>query len=321
MDLLLAFVAGIALMALVSWIVRKVRRSSKDSNDKSASAGESFEQRKQREKEDRETALYDELYDRYHSSSTRVEYETLERDVRSNQSKLSVERYNRLINLITDMLGRLADEERRQAEMEPKLAKFRALKNSMDTDNVFTELHRINVLDAEDSIISYGNLESYGETADVNWMYSTYDRLVLERFRILITIARSGTVTDYRNVRTLFDELEENDYTNENHEDIEEILAEHLKDEWNEMIVRFVREPDSDDLFGYDDLTEDDYKEIVRKAREEGDLLSLSWIILLDDDGEIADTLVEVLMTEFRTELEKQHLALGFKSGEDARSV
>lgn len=65
------------------------------------------------------------------------------------------------------------------------------------------------------------------------------------------------------------------------------------------------------------------YKEIIRKAREENDFTSLRLLILMADEGvdDFTGLLLDVLLTELRTELDAQFLALGFKSGENERSV
>ena len=339
MDFVLGCIAMLIAVGIVYVVVRAVRRSRANSQSESASSAPSlsFSSSERRDQEvekpkSSEEVLYDQLYNTYHSSSTKEEYETLLQDIKSKQHRLYSEGFNELTSMVNDEITRLDEEAAAQAAIDLKVEKFRALKSVMDSEELFTELHRIYVIrydDEEDAatmgaIISYEDLEEYGEQSDLDWLAETYDKLLVERFRTLLEVARVGTVADYKKVQELREELKSNDYTDVEGEDVDVFLTNNLTSEWNEMIVRFKRELDwYEDLMGLDNLDEDAYKVIIKKAREDKDFMSLRLLIMMIDEdvSELKDLFIETLITELRTELDVQFLSLGFKSGEEERSA
>lgn len=324
MDLLLGIVIGAVMMAICFFAIRSIKRS--HSNQKASAASsqhdnrspmfESAEDRRQREKEARQDSAYRELLNKYAEASTRGEYETVKRTVNSNRSQISEEQFDWLIEMVDTALEELERNERIAAEMAPKLAQFRALKSSTDSDYVFAELHKIYVLEQEeDVIIQYSELEAHGDEDDMDWMTSTYDKLVIERLQMLIATAITGTPEDYEKVRALHGELLDHHYVSKDHEDINELMDDETKKAWNEMVVRFLREPHPyDDLYDYDYIEHSEYDELIKKARE-GDLLSLHLVVLMMEDSDISDRLVEIMTEEFNEQIEQQKLALGFLPG------
>ena len=138
----------------------------------------------------------------------------------------------------------------------------------------------------------------------------------------MLIAAREGTTSDYQEVMKLWEELREDGVGRMNRE---EFVIKHFADEWNQMIVRSKRELDwNGDLFAFDSGDEQvDNAELVRKAREEHDLFSMRVVIKLfeDNDYDFDRIIAESVVEELKTELEVQYFNLGFKSGENERSV
>lgn len=332
METIIGIVIGLVVGIGAALVVSAVRRRQAEWNqpqNRSASASiaqdssDDEEEFQEPEPDDPKQIAYRELQVEYNAASIREEYTALKTKLESKKSTLTTDDYDYLLGQTNNMLSSLEQEERERAEFDAKIQQFRDLRTQTDREELFTDLHHILLLRDEDHFITYDELENYGEQEDLDWAARTYDELVLERLGQLIDAAGSpgGTVEDYNKVREFYGELWDNSYTNADGNEIDDVMSDELKDAWNNMVVRFVREPDtSDDLYGYDDLDEDDYRKIIKGAREH-DLLSLRLLTMLSADGNIDDTLIEVFVTEFQTDLDAQHLALGFKSGEDVRTA
>lgn len=313
MDLFIGIVIGVALMGVAFVIARAVKkRKQKPSDEPHSSTSTSFDDTQKETKK----AAYQELRDRYDYISTRDEHTSLLREIESKQSRLNREDYDRLVRLLNEGIQALDAAEQARSVVEPKLAQFRRLKNVMNREELFNELHRIS--QGDETVITYDELEEYGEKGDVEWLNKTYDELLIEQFRTLLVTARTGSVADYRKVMKLWEELE--DFYSTDDDDRQEFVTKHLANEWNEMIVRFKRELDwDDDLFTLDDISDEDYPALINKARREGDFLSLRVALLLSDDSSFTDALIENVTEEFERELDSQYAKLGFMPGENLR--
>ena len=266
---------------------------------------------------------YKNFYKRFQTLSEsgtadRFDYSRLQQDVQSPSSNLTDERRDELLRLIEGAVQKIKEKEREV--VAPKLAQFQALKGITDEEQLFHELHRISVGDT--GVITYNELDSYGDVTDTDWLDDTYEKLLVKRFRRMLIAAREGTTSDYQEVMKLWEELREDGVGRMNRE---EFVIKHFADEWNQMIVRSKRELDwNDDLFAFDSGDEQvDNAELVRKAREEHDLLSMRVVIKLfeDNDYDFDRIIAESVVEELKTELEVQYFNLGFKSGENERSV
>jgi len=329
MDLLAGIVIGFVLAGAVVGIVVLIRRrnaawenTSQNSsrNERSDSSHKDAERSLASREAEAKNAAYRQMRDKYDAATTREDYVALQSELKTKQSKLTQADYDTLVSWIESEIETLDEEARARAVIEPKLAAFAALKNVTDKEELFIELHRIFLTD-EQAVITYDELEENAEENDLDWLNTTYDEVLIEHLKKLLIAAREGTVSDYKAVTTLWDELEE--YGSNEDEDRVEFVTKHLATEWNEMIVRYKREPDYyEDLFGLDELEEEDYKMIIKKAREDHDLLSLRLLFMLsDDDSDFTDLLVASLTEELQAELDAQYLTIGFAPDEQERSV
>ena len=330
MDLLFIGIAiGLALAGGIVGIVVLIKRrnaawentSSNSSRDERPdTSGHDAERSIASREAEAKEAAYSQLLDKYEAATTIDEYVSLQRELETKRSKLAEADYDSLISYIESAMTALDEEADARALIEPKLAAFAALKNVTDKEKLFTELHPI-VVTNEEPVITYDELEENAEEGDLEWLSQTYEEVLIEHLKKLVIAAREGTIADYEMVTTLWDELEE--YDSNTCDDRDDLVSQNLATEWNEMIVRFKREPDYyDDLYGLDDLDEDGYKAIIKKAREDHDLLSLRLLfILAEDDSTFTDLLVASLTEELQVELDAQYLALGFAPDELERSV
>jgi len=313
MELLTGMGLG-ALVVIVIFVAIRLIRSASKSGPRSPSITP-----EEQLKLNSQMRTYEALGVKYDSMSTRDGYVTLQREVESKRSSLSEDGYEQLKSVIGSAIKRIDDEVAARIIVDPKLAKFAALKNITDPELLFTELHRITI--TKDGVISEDELFQYGKEEDVVWLTKSYDKLLLEHFRKLLVTARQGTVADYQKVMELWEKLSE--YYSDSSEDRDDIVESYLAKEWNEMIVRFKREVDwNEDLYGYDDLRAEAYPEIFRKAREDKDLLSIQVSLMLaNEDPAFVEAVAETRLKNLRDDLDTQLLAIGFKPDEEERSV
>ncbi|MFY9227908.1 MAG: hypothetical protein WAO28_01080 [Candidatus Microsaccharimonas sp.] len=334
MDLFIGIVIGLALAGGVFGIVVLIkRRNAAWENSSTSSSRDEREDRRDTSREDAERSLatreaeaknaaYRQMRDKYDAATTREEYVALQTELEAGRSKLAEADYDSLVSQIESEIEALDEEARARAEIEPKLAAFAALKNVTDKEELFTKLHPMFATD-ETPVITYDELEEHAEEGDLDWLDTAYDEALIEHLKALLIAAREGTVADYKAVTKLWDELE--DYSSNTYDDRDDLVSQNLATEWNEMIVRFKREPDYDeDLYGLDDLDEDGYKAIIKKAREDHDLLSLRLLFIIVNewqDSDFTDLLVASFTEELQAQLDAQYLALGFTPNEQERSV
>ena len=313
MELLTGMGIGALAVIVIVIVIRLIRSASKSGPRRPSITPE------EQLKLNSQMRTYEALSVKYDSLSTRDGYVTLQREVESKRSSLSEEGYEQLTRAIGSAIKRIDDEVAARIIVDPKLAKFAALKNITDPELLFTELHRITI--TKDGVISEDELFQYGKEDDVVWLTKSYDKLLLEHFRKLLVTARQGTVADYQKVMKLWEELSE--YYSDSSEDRDDMVESYLAEEWNEMIVRFKREVDwNEDLYGYDDLRAEAYPEIFRKAREDKDLLSIQVSLMLaNEDPAFVEAVAETRLKDLRDDLDTQLLAIGFKPDEEERSV
>lgn len=309
MELLL----GIAIGLAVALVVALIRKGLKGGTATRESAGVPVTRNKQ---EDR--SVYLDLRKRFEAATSKSEYENVLQDVKNKKSRLSEEDYDRLTDMAQSAIDQVEKLERDRQLVEPKLVRFRALKTLTDNEELFNELHRIAT--GNTGILTYDELELYGTEEDDEWLRATYDKSLKEHFREMLVTARNGTVADYKKVMVLWEDLK--DFVSAKDEEREDFVREYLASEWNEMIVRFTREPDwYNDISGYDELEEDDLKEILRSALVDHDLLNMRIALLLADDSDFTDVVIAKVMGDITVELETQLQAIGFKPGEIVRTV
>jgi len=309
MDLLIGIVLGLVIALAIYGIRRLFKKD--DSDSQSSSSDKSPDRLRQEES----TRTYAALVEKFEAAVSRSDYEKVLSEVKSKQSKLLPDDYDRLVPVVKNAIEGFDIEAAKRAAVEPKLAAFRTLQSAP----TFDSLHRIYL--EEDGIITIDEIDTYGEEGEAERLHRTYDALLLERLRELILTARAGTVGDYKKVTTLIEEL--GNYNSHDDEDVSELIGRYFTQEWNEMIVRFKRNLDVEyDLFGMGELDEEAYKEIIKKAWEGNDLLSLALFNALSDySGEFTDVFVEMVGGIFQEKLDAQLLAAGFKPGEEERSV
>lgn len=308
MDLFIGIVIGIVLSGIIYIAVRAIKKAGTDYRYFSA-----------HEQNEAKKVVYDSLKSNFTLEMTRDECVKLKKKIESRKDTLLAENFDWLIAEVAHRLQGILDIAKERLETEPKLYKLRAFKGIANEEELFDELHRINL--GTSTIISYNELESHGEKGEIQWFNKTYEELLLAHLRELLVIARCGTVEDYQKVMKLWHELD--DFSSENGKDKIEFVTHHLAREWNEMSVRFKRELDwYDDMLGLDELTDDDYKGIIKDARENHDFLSLRLSLLLTkDDDSFGAILLGIILAEFKTNLDAQYHAIGFKSGENERNV
>jgi len=304
---------GIAIGLAVAVVIALVRKGLKGGTDKRDSEGDSAIRNKPED-----DSIYRDLHRRYATATSKSDYVQLLQDIKNKKSRLTERNYTQLSELTQQMINQLEKIERDRALVEPKLVSFRALKTLTNNEELFNELHRIATGDT--GILTYDELELYGTEEDVTWARAAYDTSLKEQFRKMLVTARNGTVADYKKVMVLWDELK--NFVSTKDEERKDFVREYLASEWNEMIVRFTREPDwYDDISGYDELDEDDLKEILRSALVDHDLLNMRVALLLADDSDFTDVIIAKVIGDITVELETQLQAIGFKPGETMRMV
>lgn len=336
-GILIGIVIGLVIGGIVVLIVFGLRRmnaslnggktTTRGSDRSTQSRGREPEPYSEPERTPQEK-VYDALYEEYQSATTREQYTSLQAKIESKRSQMTEELYQSLNRDVSNEIDAIDQEAADQAVIDAYLAKFRALKTETDKEKVFEALHQIKVVQVNDEtdepeIALYEDIESNGETEDIDWMNSTYDTLLKERLRTLILAAREGTVDDYQALNSLISELDDSGYESEDHEDVYDIIGSNYADDWNEMIVLYMRSPDwYDDFYGLDDIEEDGWTAIFKKARDEGDLLSIVLSLMKEEnDNTFSEFLVEDKLKEIQTQLDTKHLAIGFRSGEEERGV
>ena len=302
MDLLFSIVVVVILVvviAIVVWILKKA-----EPNFRNTAKSEAFT----------------EFRSVFSLDITREECVEKLDDIKSRESDFQEEDYDWLVRDGERRLREIDSIEEERIETEPRLKNYRVFIETAAKVKLFNELHRIKL--GTSKIISYTDIECFGAKGELEWFKRTYDELLVPRLRQLIMSARHGSVAHYQRVMVLRKELD--GFQSSEREDIEDFIAKHLAYEWNEMIVRFKRNPDwYDDIFGYEDLTSEDYTRIITKARGEHDLLNLLVLIKLVEDGNynFVDALVATVVEELKIQRDAQQLELGFKPGEDERSI
>jgi len=302
MDLLIGVVIGVVLAGVIYIVAMAVKKSRPDDQTPEA-----------------KDAAYYALKDKMALATSEDDYMALLAEFTFQQGKLHEKHYKKLFTEATRRIQEISANQKEYAEIEPKLQQLRALYDTTDKDQLFTELHRVNL--GVDGIVTYDQLNTYGERGEVEQFSRTYDELLAVHLRRLLIVARDGTVEDYRRVMTLWEELDE--FSGAGGEDRDEFVTEHVANEWNEMIVRFKRNPDLyNDIFGLDRLGRDGYKVILQKARQTGDLLSLRLSVLLAEvDYIVSEVLSEIVLEEFTKSLDDHYVTLGFKLEEDERTT
>lgn len=316
MDLIIGIVIGAAIFGVILLLVRFARSIKAEHDDRGQDSRSDNGRDSLDRQESRRTS--DALQQKMLEASSHDQFAIVLRDIENQRSQLNTEDYNRLVRNVNLSIDGLKQTEAEKAKIEPKLAAFRQLKSVTDPEALFIELHRIYLSD-QDSVISVDELDDHGEKGEYEWFARTYDTLLVEYLRTLLIAARHGTLVDYKKVMQLWEEL--SDFLSNESEGRQEFVTKHLASEWNEMIVRFKRSIEWEDLMGIDDLGENDYKVIINKARQEHDLLSLRMYAFFDEQGDsvLAEALVEIVTEEFRSDLEAQLLATGFIAGEQER--
>jgi len=302
MDLLIGVVIGVVLAGVIYIVAMAVKKSRPDDQTPEA-----------------KDAAYYLLKDKMALATSEDDYMALLAEFTFQQGKLHEKHYKKLFTEATRRIQEISANQKEYAEIEPKLQKLRALYDTTDKDQLFAELHRVNL--GVDGIVTYDQLNTYGERGEVERFSRTYDELLAAHLKQLIVVARDGTVEDYQKVMKLWEELGE--FVSADNEDRDEFATRHVAYEWNEMIVRFKRNPDlQNDIFGMDNLSRDDHKTILQKARQTGDLLSLRLSVLLaEDDDIISEVLLEIVLEEFTKSLDDHYVTLGFKLEEDERTT
>lgn len=331
---LLGVVVTAAVMIGAYFIVRRVRRtkdadSSSSSSTNSASSrsvirGPSLEEQRQARLEERQNETYRDLSNKYAEADTIEQHVALLREVENKRSDLSNYRYETLSSRIKEDIEAAEKDAQIRAEMAPKLIQFRALKILADNEVLFEQLHRI-LKDGDDpeAIIFYSDLEKYGEERDLEWLSAVYNAMLPERLKTLLETARTGTIEDYQKIRALVDDLVEYDYVDDNDDYIDAIIQQQFQKEWNEMVVRFFRDPGDEDYF---EPTEPDGEEeidaLLHRARVEKDLLSLQMLrASIEDEDDVYYRFIELTQKELEEEVEQQLLALGLRPDEQESGV
>lgn len=283
MDLLLiGIVIGVALTGVSYFVIRAMLKSRRISEQNAETKQE----------------MYHELSEKLGQAVSKKEFLDLKEEIESQAKQLDIEAYNNLMTTVEYMIQEILQKEEERAETLSKLKVFRELKLYMDADSLFTELHRIYL--GVDGIITYNLLDEYGEKSDIDWFEKTYDTLVVMRMRELLSSACTGAFADYQKVLLLWNELE--DFQSSGGKDRAEFIAKHLPNQWNEVVVRFV--PESrwyDHVLGLDELNDEDYREIIAKAYNEGDSLSTSLVLwFAKDDEDFQKILLETFLQKLR---------------------
>lgn len=302
MNLWIGIVVGLVLAGGIYIVAMAVKKSRPDDQTPEA-----------------KNAAYYVLKDALALAASEDDYKKLLKEFDLQQSKLHKKHHDKLVEEANWCIEEIRAKQKERAKTEPKLQQLRALYDTTDNDQLFAELHRINL--GVDGIITYDQLDMFGEKGELERFSRTYDELLATHLKQLLVVARDGTIEDYQKVMKLWQELDE--FISAANEDRNEFATRHVAYEWNEMIVRFKRNPDlNNDLLGVDDLSRDDYRTILRKAREADDLLSLRLSVLLaEEDYNVGEVLAEMILEEFTDKLDKHYVTLGFALEEDERTT
>lgn len=325
MDFLFGLLAGVVLLGFIWLLVRSIKRwrakmQAEDNWSDVSRADASVDPiaGRMREETKRKHERYQDLMQAFNDAESIDAYQRLLKTLEQSKSQILEDDYNRLKDSITRTIKELEDEATQAALMAPKLAAFQALKSRPDSTELFEILHRIHF--EQDGILTLDELEEHCTQSDTTWFYEKYEVLLVEHLRNLLLAARNGTAADYEAVMELWEDLEDFETTKGEWRD--ELIEKHLLDEWNQVVVRFIREPDSDDeLFGLDELDDDDYRTILEKIRESDDPLSLKVALILLDETSFDQTVVEVFRETLNARIERFHEEIGFKPGESIRST
>lgn len=259
--------------------------------------------------------FYAELNRKYMQAETRDEHSDLLSELESAKTKLFESNYTEMKGWIESEIKRLDERELARQLAAPQLAAFADLRNVTDEQLLFEELHRINF--TEGGVIDYEEVDEFGTPEDRLWLAQTYDQLLIPYFRSLLTEARNGGVDDYEKVMKLWQELEK--YTGPKGENRVSFVEQHMAREWNEMIVRFNPNPDySEDFIGLDEIEPSDFPDIIRKAREEADPLSLWLVFEFSHDQDTFDiAIVDSVLGDLKVNNDAFRASRGFDPEED----
>lgn len=255
---------------------------------------------------------YTELSEWYNKAETIEEHRALLLEIERRRSELGEGAYTSLTSRVQQCSEALEKRAAAAAAAEQHLVAFRELRRTARPEDLFRELHLINT--TEGGVITYNDLNEYGEKEEVEWFDRTYETLLQQHLGELLVAAQSGAPADYERVTTLWEQLAY--FRTEQGDDRKEFVTKHLGDEWLEMIVRCKQELYwEDDLFPLDDIDEEGYATLIRKAREEHDFLSLRLVLLFGDeyhDLEFTKVFRKTFMQDFRDELDAQRRRLGY---------
>ena len=234
---------------------------------------------------------------------------------------LSSEELNQIIERIDRRVAVIdtceAAEAEHRAAIELALTDLATLRtiNLSDPDEackVFDQLHQIKIGEGP---LTYDDIINYCDVDLEDWLTTTHDRLLFDRFRTLIQSAGEGSTEAYQQVMKLYHDFAGH-AVGADGDFVDDYITGHFRTDWNRMIVQFHRYPEWEDgQLIWDDGWGNafDYRQILREAQG-GDLLCLQYVRLMleDDEHDLIEAMKDVLRAETTEALEAQYEALGF---------